>query len=81
VFLRAEYPQSYLDFLPPEAIRRNLAYIKEFYQRRDDEVEARYIRRPNLYLSEAEMDGFVAETTERLHGLYRELWVNGIDAV
>ena len=77
VFLRAEYPQSYLDFLPPEAIRRNLAYIKEFYQRRDDEVEEWYIRRPNLYLSEAEMDGFVTETTERLHGLYRGLWMNG----
>jgi hypothetical protein len=80
VFLHAEYPHSYLDFLSPEAIRRNLAYIKEFYQRRDEEVEAWYVQRPNLYLSETEMDGFVAEATEQLHDIYRRVWEDGAHA-
>jgi len=79
VFLHAEYPNSHLDFLPPEAIRRNLDYIKTFYQRTDEEIEEQFVKRPDLYLSEAEMDGFVAEATERLRTIYDHLWEDGAE--
>ncbi len=79
VFLGCEYEDSYLDFLPAEAVRRNLEYIKTFYQRTDEEVEVWYIQRPGLYLSEAEMDGFVHGATETLHSIYTRLWEQGAE--
>jgi len=73
VFLDCRYTRSYLDFLPDEAIRQNLDYIKEFYQRTDEDIEKRFGERPGVYLSSAEMDGFVVDTTQRLYAAYR--WV------
>ncbi len=72
-FLNCQYTQAYLDFLPEKAIQRNLAYIKEFYQRTDEEIEKHYGERPCIYLSPTEMDGFIADATQRLYEAYQ--WV------
>ncbi len=73
VFLQCEYIDDYLDFLPVEAVRQRIDYIKTFYQRTDAKVEEWYVQRPCLYLSETEMDEFVGDTTQRLYDVYAYL--------
>jgi hypothetical protein len=73
VFLGAEPFAADLDFLPTEALPRQLGYIKDFYQRRDEKIDA-MCARPMFYLSEAHMDAFVVETTARLWAIYHSLW-------
>ncbi len=79
VFLDCEYAEDYLDFMPVEGLRRQIEYIKTFYQRTDKDIEERYGKRPDLYLSQAEMNRFVEETTQRLNLIYRYLWEEGGD--
>lgn len=81
VFLAAECKREYLDFLPRRAIEHSLRYIKTFYQRTDDDVEKKLIRRTRLYLSEEEMDSFVDETTEDLDRIYRMMRAGDFDGV
>jgi hypothetical protein len=78
-FLVCDYEQEFLPFLPGDAIRQNLAYIREFYQRTDEKVETWYIQRPDNYLSEAEMECFLQETTARLHSIYKHLCLDNVD--
>ncbi len=73
VFLDTEPDSVDLDFLPPEALRHQLAHIKSYYQRRDKEIDAMCVR-PFIYLSQTKMDDFVALSTRRLHGIYQCLW-------
>jgi len=75
VFLGCAYDRDYLDFLPAQAIQRNVAYIQEYYQRRDAEIEERF-QRPYVYLSRQEMDEFVNEAARRLFGVYRTVCVD-----
>ncbi len=75
VFLDGIPTTGGLDFLPLEAVRQRVAYIQEYYQRIDAEVEAAYHRQYS-YLSAAEMDRFVGETTLQLFRIYQYLWVN-----
>jgi hypothetical protein len=70
VFLDCTYDREYLGFLPKGAVQLRLAYIKELYQRVDDEIEAWYITRPGIYLSEDEMNVFIESTTEILYKIY-----------
>ncbi|MEW6400799.1 MAG: hypothetical protein AB1649_03305, partial [Chloroflexota bacterium] len=72
-FLEAEPVSAELDFLPPEALPRQLDYIKTFYQRRDEKIDA-ICARPFTYLSAAEMDSFVDETSARLEKIYSCMW-------
>ena len=75
VFLDAEPAAVDLDFLPLEAVNRQLSYIKEFYQRTDERVQAAY-QRPYVYLSKTEMDTFVDEAVVYLKRAYDRLnWV------
>jgi hypothetical protein len=79
VFLDCEYTRDYqLAFMPAEGLRRQVDYIKTYYQRRDEKVQALY-ERPYIYLSQAEMDRFVEETTQRLYRIYQLLWEEGVD--
>ncbi len=73
VFLDCEYTEEYLDYLPKEAICRNLAHIKTFYQRTDDEIEKWYIQMPGIYLTAQVMDSFVEESTQVLSGILRQV--------
>ena len=70
VFLGIEVTQSYLDFLPLDALQQRVAYIKEYYQKKDEWVQQAY-RRPYIYLSQAEMDGFVETASMRLLRIYQ----------
>ena len=71
-FLHSDIHESYLDFLPLEALHHRMAYIKEFYQRQDEKVQEMY-QRPYIYLSKTEMDQFVDEVSQELLGIYQYL--------
>ena len=64
--------------MPAEAVQQRIDYIKTYYQRRDEKVQALY-ERPYIYLSQAKMDRFVEETTQRLYRIYQLLWEEGVD--
>ena len=73
VFVDAEAESADLDFLPPQALSRQLDYIKTFYQRRDEKIDE-MCARPFIYLSSDEMDLFVNETSAKLLQIFRMLW-------
>ncbi len=73
VFLDAQPASADLDFLPPDALPHQLKHIKEFYQRRDEKIDA-MCARPFTYLSADEMDSFIHETSVRLEKIYHCLW-------
>jgi hypothetical protein len=74
VFLPAEYTTHYLDFYPPEAIPRQLDYIKTYYQRQDEEVEKKLRLSGNIYLTAPEMDAFVGRAAETLLSIHEAIW-------
>jgi hypothetical protein len=79
VFLTAQPELGGLDFLLPEGIRRNVEYIQQYYQRTDAEIQALY-NRPYIYLSRAQADRFVDESTRQLSRIFKHLWINGTAA-
>ncbi len=74
VFLDCNFNCEYLDFLPVEAIYQRVAYIREFYQRKDERIQALF-KRPYIYLSQADTDKFVKDTTKALYQIYDNLWI------
>jgi hypothetical protein len=76
VFLNCAYTKDYLDFLPPEAVHHRIDYIQTYY-RRQDELDRALHRRPDIYLTQAEMDRFVGDATQRLHRIYHYLLEEG----
>ncbi|MGA9349698.1 MAG: hypothetical protein WBW48_12965 [Anaerolineae bacterium] len=64
--------------MPAKAVQQRIDYIKTYYQRQDDKVQALY-KRPYTYLSQAEMDRFVEETTQQLYRIYQLLWEEEVD--
>jgi hypothetical protein len=73
VFLNAEPIGFDLDFLPLAALNQQMQYIKGFYQRTDEKIQASTTR-AYQYLNQVEMDRFIAETTGTLEKIYRILW-------
>lgn len=73
IFLDAEPVAADLDFLPPHALSQQLAYIKEYYQRSDSDIQA-MIDAPYLYFTKEEMNHFIEETSIDLHRIYQILW-------
>ncbi|OIN88290.1 MAG: hypothetical protein COS37_08165 [Anaerolineae bacterium CG03_land_8_20_14_0_80_58_20] len=78
VFLPFDYAQGEpdstdLDFLPPQALLRQMEYIKSYYQRRDETIDE-MCARPLIYLPAASMDAFVLESTARIQKIYHSLW-------
>jgi hypothetical protein len=72
VFLNCAYERDELDFLPPAALRQNLAYIQDYYRKEDAEV-AEMLTRPFAYLSPAAMDEFVNGSAARLERIQHAL--------
>jgi len=66
VFLGCTVSDSYLDFLPVEALRQRVEFIQARYQKDYPGVEEAY-RRPYMYLSQSEMDGFVERASAFLY--------------
>jgi hypothetical protein len=77
-FLHAEYPHNFLDFMSPDAFEHQLGYIKNFYQRTDEDVQAAYVREYK-YLPKVQMDAFVDETVQILLRIHELLWEQRID--
>ena len=73
LFLECDYEEDFLPFLSATAVQQRLDYIKTMYQRTDDEIEAKYGNRPNLYLSQSEIDNFVEETAQHLCDIFHYL--------
>ncbi len=73
VFLDAQPAAADLDFLPPQALTRQLAYIKAYYQRTDPEIQA-MINTPYIYLNQDQMDSFVENTSNDLFRIHQLLW-------
>ncbi len=65
-FPGAETSGNYLPYLPGRAIAARVQEIKDLYRRTDEEIEARYGRRPGIYLSQAEYDQFIDGNRRRL---------------
>ena len=78
VFLDARPYDGGLDFLVPESLAWSVAHIQAYY-RKDDEKVRDMLARPYIYLSLAEADRFVAESSERLLRIYQYLWSDGVD--
>lgn len=74
VFLKAEYSEDYLEFLPPDAVRQRMDHIKELYQRTDERIEEAYGNRPDKYLSLEDMDAFIQLGTKITHHAFTFLW-------
>jgi hypothetical protein len=79
VFVRCRYERDDLPFLPPQAVRRQLAYIQDWYRSDDDEIRA-LLARPFVYLTLAQMDTFVDGAVRRLTEIYRRAWLEGTPA-
>ncbi len=62
-----------LDFLPPQALLRQLRHIKSYYQLNNEDIQD-MMTRPKLYLSREEMDHFVDDATQRIYAIYQMLW-------
>lgn len=77
VLIPSKYENDFLGFLPSEAISRSIAYIKEYYQRQDDEIQAMMLR-PFKYLSKEAMDKFIRESSQKLLRIYFQLSENRV---
>jgi phytoene dehydrogenase-like protein len=76
VFTGCRYERDDLPFLPPQAVRRQLAYIQDWYRSDDDEIRA-MLARPFEYLSAAQAEAFVDGACEKLAAIYRRGWLEG----
>ena len=74
VFVGCRYERDDLPFLPPQAVRRQLAYIQDWYRSDDAEIRA-MLARPFEYLSAAQAEAFVAGACEQLAAIYRRGWL------
>lgn len=76
-FLDSKYPAEYLDHFPKGAIIDRVNFIKEMYQRTDEDVQEMY-QRPYIYLSKEAMDRFIDEAVDVLEKVYRIIWEEGV---
>ena len=65
-FQTTDYEIEGLPFLPRENVQIRLEYIRQYYQRTDDEIEHWLADMPGLYLSQDGMDDFVDRSTEKI---------------
>ena len=56
-----------------------MEHIQQYYQRTDAEIQKLY-NRPYIYLSRAQADRFVDESTRQIARIYKHLWINGMEA-
>ena len=55
-------------------MKNGRSQIQQYYQRSGEGIQALY-NWPYVYLSQAEMDRFVVETTQHLVRIYKCLWL------
>ncbi|HTX91175.1 MAG TPA: hypothetical protein VMC09_08160 [Anaerolineales bacterium] len=76
VFLGALPDCAGLEFLVPESLAWSVDHIQRYYQETGERVQ-QACQRPFIYLSRAEADRFVDESSARLFRIYQHLWING----
>jgi hypothetical protein len=76
VFRTARPDTGGLEFLVPESLAWSVDHIQQYYQRTDKDIQALY-NRPYVYLSCAQADRFVDESTRQLYRIFEHLWING----
>ena len=62
-FLEAEYNDDLLDFFPREGVKRQLKFIKKFYQISNEDY-MRISKKEFIYLDRKQMDNFIQESTD-----------------
>lgn len=72
-FQTTDFEMDGLAFLPQINIQMRLEYIREYYQRSDDEIEQWLASKPGIYLSQEEMDEFVDRSSGRLSTIIDQL--------
>jgi hypothetical protein len=77
-FLNSEVTSTFLDFLPEDALKQRVDYIKTFYQRDDEDVD-KLLDRPFEFLTKERMDAFVADVAKDLIQIYELIWLKGVD--
>jgi hypothetical protein len=78
VFVDARYEREYLDFFPEGAIAEKLMYIRDYYQRTDEDIETKLRLENNLYLTAAEMSKFINDAVRDLTRIYQAIWERGV---
>jgi len=68
------YPGG-LGFLVPESLAWSVDHIQQYYQKNGKEIQELFDR-PYIYLSQAEVNCFVDESTRQLSRIYQQLWIN-----
>jgi hypothetical protein len=77
-FIHAKPTQTWLDFLPLDALQQRVEYIQKYHQDEKEYQEARS-GREYQYLSQADNDAFVDESIELLKWVWEALWVDEMD--
>jgi len=78
VFTDCQYKNDYLDFMPQKSVNKNIERIKDFYQNKTNVLENWIRKRPEIYLSELEMDRFIEDASIKLHSIYEYLLTNDL---
>jgi hypothetical protein len=76
VFRAARPYAGGLEFLVPESLAWSVDHIQRYYLKNGEEIQALYDR-PYIYLTQAEVDCFVDETTRTLSRIYQHVWIDG----
>lgn len=72
--VHAKYENDYLDFLPPKAIKRQLNFIKEYYQR-EEEKRIELYEHNYPYMNTKQMDEIVDFISNACTTIYKSIWV------
>ncbi len=72
-FLKAEYTEDFLDFLPREGILKQTEFIKEFYQISKEEYLS-ISKKEFVYLKKDEMDDFILDSTQVILKILRQIF-------
>jgi hypothetical protein len=75
VFIHCRYERDDLPFLPPAAVRRQMAYIQDWYRSEDAEIRA-MLARPFAYLNQQQVDAFVEDASETLKRIHQLVWLD-----
>ena len=72
-FLQAEYNEDLLDFFPREGVKRQLKFIKKFYQISNEEYQ-RISQKEFIYLNRIQMDNFIQNSTDVILNVLTEIF-------
>ncbi|MHA2181168.1 MAG: zinc dependent phospholipase C family protein [Promethearchaeota archaeon] len=77
-FLKAEYDEDLLDFLPREGILQQMKTIKKFYQISESEY-LRISKKEFVYLKKDDMDRFIQDSTKVILDILRQILDKNFD--